>query len=645
MLRKIRYLLFLSLTTRAVFPYLLLIFVMGVVVTFGMLSYFAGLFSEDALRAEGIDNLLGGKVIDSFWWSLKHVLDPGSFSENYGAPFEVIIFALINSIFGLVLTGGLIGLIVNSLQNALELAKLGASNIVEEGHLIILGWNRKGPSLLRQFFSLKNSQRVVILSRSSPEEVKTSLKSEGLSKRNQQLLILKGEATSNAVLDRIGVSKSAHVIILAEGLGHEDAFSDVNTINSLMRIGGLQPNIKGPNISAEIVDAERLGIAKIASSTHPLVCTSLLVSKTMVQCARNPGYASVYKKLFSINELDFELVPCEKIDGALFADACLMVSNATVIGVSWDKKLEDGSLKRVTALNPEPDYDLAGDDQLVVINRRGSRVIVNTEAKAKNRSGLTELSERPNLNKVIIFSSNPNLPAIVSELALNSSSMINITIACRKAETVVDNLRDWISINNPTSINSLTLEPFEFDLTQRWSLDEIDIFSYDSILILADESEANVDADSSTALILLILEGVVKRGGTLPPIVVELLSSKTRSVIKNSTIIDSVISTEFVSSMLLQVVRNPFLESIYSELLSAGGIEMGFRQLDNFSIEGTHICYSELQSRAFEKNELIIGYQIGDGENAIVELNPEKEAFKNLNLQDKLIVLSQQLYT
>ena len=87
------------------------------------------------------------------------------------------------------------------------------------------------------------------------------------------------------------------------------------------------------------------------------------------------------------------------------------------------------------------------------------------------------------------------------------------------------------------------------------------------------------------------------------------------------------------------------MESIYSELLSAGGIEMGFRQLDNFSIEGTHICYSELQSRAFEKNELIIGYQIGDGENAIVELNPEKEAFKNLNLQDKLIVLSQQLYT
>ena len=97
--------------------------------------------------------------------------------------------------------------------------------------------------------------------------------------------------------------------------------------------------------------------------------------------------------------------------------------------------------------------------------------------------------------------------------------------------------------------------------------------------------------------------------------------------------------------MLLQVVRNPFLESIYSELLSAGGIEMGFRQLNSYPVEGSHISYSQLQSKAFEKNELIIGYQIGDGENAVVELNPEKEAFRNLNSQDKLIVLSQQLYT
>ena len=45
---------------------------------------------------------------------------------------------------GLALTGGLIGLIVNSMQNMLVAAKQGSSCIEEDGHVIILGWNRKG---------------------------------------------------------------------------------------------------------------------------------------------------------------------------------------------------------------------------------------------------------------------------------------------------------------------------------------------------------------------------------------------------------------------------------------------------------------------------------------------------------------------
>jgi len=203
MINKFRYLIFLTLTTNSLFPYLFLLFLMSLVICFGMLSYYSGLFSAEALKAEGIDNLLGGGFIDAFWWSLKHVLDPGALSENYGAPVGVIIFALLNSMMGLALTGGLIGLIVNSLQNALESAKQGISSIDEEGHLIILGWNRKAPSLIKQFFLLNTPQRVVILSGSSPQHVQTILKAEGVDQKNKKILVLTGLTTSAAVLDRI----------------------------------------------------------------------------------------------------------------------------------------------------------------------------------------------------------------------------------------------------------------------------------------------------------------------------------------------------------------------------------------------------------------------------------------------------------
>jgi len=648
MINKLRYLVFLTLTTSSYFPYLLLLFLMCLVIGFGMLSYYSGLFSAEALRAEGIDNLLGGGFIDAFWWSLKHVLDPGALSENYGAPPGVIIFALLNSIMGLALTGGLIGLIVNSLQASLESAKQGISHIDEEGHLIILGWNRKGPSLIKQFFSLNTPQRVVILSGSSPQEVKTILKSEGVVRRSKNILVLTGSTTSTAVLDRIGVSKAAHIIILAEGQGSKDSYSDVNTINSLMIIESRLTARRRSNVVAEIVEAERLGIASLASSSsYPLVCTSLLMSKTMVQCARNPGYARVYSELFSSNEHCFELFPCAKLEGTLFSDACFMINNATVVGISWVKLLDDGSSKRVTVLNPEPDYDLAADDELVVINQRGSPISVGPEIPIGYQNNTRQLSYRPQISNVLVFSSNPNLPAIINELALNTSSKLTVTVASKNASEIVSMLNETLSMTENTRqslAESVTITPLEFDLNRRWTLEHVELNTYDSIFVLADESKTGVDADSSTAMIMLILEDVARNGGGLPPVVVELLDSKIKDVLKYSTIIDSVISTEFVSAILLQVAQNPFLESIYSELINAGGIEMGFRKVEDYIPIGSSKNYSDFLSRAFEVNELIIGYQVGNGPNAEICLNPLKSSFPNLKPQDKLIVLAQQLY-
>ena len=620
------------------------------VVSFGMLAYYTGLFSAEAIRAEGIDDILGGGLVDTLWWSLKHVLDPGALSENYGAPLGVIVFALFNSIMGLTLTGGLIGLIVNSLQNMLVAAKQGSSSIEEDGHVIILGWNRKGPSLVKQFCSLNTKQRLVILCSSSPEQVLNSLKSEGISRRRSKILALTGSITSAAELDRIGISKAAHVVILAEGTGLQGSFSDVNTIKSLMVIQSKILDSDAPSVIAEVIDSERLDFADIAcSSSYPLVCSSLLVSKTLVQCARNPGYAPVYSELFSSDELTFELFSHPDLDGVLFGEACLKITNATVIGVSWEKTLNDGSKKRTTVLNPESDYDLAGDDQLVVINKRNTPVLMNSNIKVNEHASHSDPIDRPGINKVLIFSNSPNLPAIISELSLNASVGVEITLACKNANHIVAGLKEDRNLQpdrQSAVVGSISITAIEFDLNSRWSLNHADLHSYDAIFVLADESETKVDADSSTTLIMLILADALKNSeGALPPIVVELLDSKTLDVLGGSPISDSVISTEFASAILLQVVRNPFLESIYSELINAGGIEMGFRQVGQYMESESSTGYLDAVNRAFEVNELVIGYQIGSGIGAKIHLNPDKYNTPSLNPTDRLIVLAQQLYT
>ena len=47
--------------------YLVLMLAVLVVIPLGINAYFFGLFSEAALTAEGIDNDLGGGLLDSLW--------------------------------------------------------------------------------------------------------------------------------------------------------------------------------------------------------------------------------------------------------------------------------------------------------------------------------------------------------------------------------------------------------------------------------------------------------------------------------------------------------------------------------------------------------------------------------------------------
>ena len=176
MLKRLNYYLFLFSTTSRVFPYLLILGLASTVILVGMAAYFFGLFSADALRAEGIDDALGGGILDTLWWSMKHILDPGALSENYGAPVGVIVFALFNSIMGLIITGALIGFIVSAIQSAMADARRGSATIRESGHYLILGWNRKGIVILELLAKLGTTNRVVILTDTDIEQVHTDIR-------------------------------------------------------------------------------------------------------------------------------------------------------------------------------------------------------------------------------------------------------------------------------------------------------------------------------------------------------------------------------------------------------------------------------------------------------------------------------------
>ena len=144
---------------------LFLVFVaIGFFTLLGMSAYFFGLLEPESLKAEGISGDYDSGFVDSFLWSLKHILDPGAWSEDYSAPLMITLIGLVNTIVGLMIVGMLIGFVVNLINVAMDELRRGSIDVHEIDHFLILGWNRKVLSILTFLEALNKRQAVVLLS-------------------------------------------------------------------------------------------------------------------------------------------------------------------------------------------------------------------------------------------------------------------------------------------------------------------------------------------------------------------------------------------------------------------------------------------------------------------------------------------------
>jgi hypothetical protein len=96
-----------------------------------------------------------------------------------------------------------------------------------------------------------------------------------------------------------------------------------------------------------------------------------------------------------------------------------------------------------------------------------------------------------------------------------------------------------------------------------------------------------------------------------------------------------------LSIQLAQLARDPFLETLYTELLNAGGIEVGLRSVKHYAKLGDPVSMADVTRSALRFNEVVLGYRTRD---AGVVINPNKDDFVVFDERDRLIVLAQQIY-
>jgi len=617
--------------------YFVLALVALTVVLLGINAYFFGLFSSAALQAEGIDNDLGGGFLDSLWWSMKHVVDPGAFAEDYGAPWPVLAISLTLSVVGLSLLGIFIGFVTTSVQGRLEQLRQGHTEVMETGHTLILGWSNKIGSILG-FLDQFGDQRVVaILAPNDMDDMQAQLRlQESWPWPNLDIVLRTGSTSSLTELQRVGLKRAASVISLAHGQDGQSAHeTDIETIKTLMLLSGFD-SWQGtrPRMVAEIAQKRNVDIARIAGARSiPLVSSSEIISKVIVQSARQPGISSVYAEIFSRGDNRSIVFACPDAVEKRFGDVTHWFPDAVLIGVAW----HDDAGRAVAALNPEPDYEIAADELLVLAGPTATPAYDKVQKQNVFDFGGDSTKITPRLEKLLVLGWNENIDEILGELDAHSSTDAVVTVVAGHDEEYA---RNYLESCGAAGFKNIRVDYQQGNAINRSTVERLDLSSYDCLVTLADDSHGGDDPDTRTIMTLLQL-GDVALEGNFPHIVCEIYDGANEELLRQTIAADIIVSPEMASLQLSQISSDLMLGSIYREILNAGGIEVRLQPAGRYIAAGRSCCFRDLVNAGQKFTEIAIGVRQA-GKN--LRLNPNKDEVLQLTSADEVVVLAQQLY-
>jgi hypothetical protein len=615
---------------------LLLLFVLVVTVTlFGMTAIFFGLFSAENTNISGIHHDIDKGFWDSLWWSLNQVLPLRGFERMYHATGVVLAYAFFLSLMGLVVFSTLISLINNTMLGRIEALRRGETPVLERDHVLVLGWNNKVFSVLRQLARLQPGLKVVILAPREINYMQEELRVAGIQRERITVILRSGIPSNRSELERVAMDYASSIIILST-----DA-DDSESIKSMVLLAAKDdwPG-KAPSLTAEIAHEYNYELAKIASRDRlQIVSSAKVISKVIVQTIRNPGLSAVYNELFSPvgNSIYVQQVP-ECTDVAI-EDIAYRITDAIPIGITWQKQ-QAGGVRHAVALNPEPDYEVAADEKLVFVARG---VPVNYRASAtacqsllaREGGGHTSVPHR-----VLLIGWTDMIHDILLELNAHALQGTEISILSRMTQ---EEARRRIEQREEATLQNLDLEFIEGDATSAAAYAGINLGSFQSIVVFADDRDDKGDVDTRTLRILLRLSDLRKYDKVRAHTVAELVDEANRDLIAGLGVDDVIISPGMVSAQLAQIARQSMLGPIYRELLSAGGVEISMRPAGSYVALDTDCRYDDLTYAAQQKLEIALGLRLVRN-NGEVLLNPSRDRTWRLGAQDQVIVLAQQLY-
>ncbi|KAL1801823.1 hypothetical protein ACET3Z_030470 [Daucus carota] len=603
-----------------------------------------------------------GSLTDCLWLSWTFVAASGNHADSEG--FGPRLVSVTISCGGMLIFAMMLGLVSDSISEKLDSLRKGKSEVVKQNHTLILGWSDKLGSLLNQL-AIANENLgggiVVVMAEKDKEEMEVDIAKMEFDFRGTSVICRSGSPLILADLKKVSVSKARAIIVLAED-GNADQ-SDARALRTVLSLTGVKEGLQG-HIVVELSDLDNEVLVKlVGGDLVETVVAHDVIGRLMIQCARQPGLAQIWEDILGFEGCEFYIKRWPQLDGMQFVDVLISFPDAIPCGVKAASHF--GKI----ILNPEDSYILQEGDEVLVIAedddtyspakfptvRRGNLPKDFIEAESEER--ILFCGWRRDMEDMIMV--------LDAFLAPNSELwMFNDVPEKEREKKLIDGGLDLNRLVNITLVNR------EGNAVIRRHLESLPLESFNSILILADESveDSAIQADSrSLATLLLIRDiqakrlpyrenkvshvhrdsfsqgswmGEMQQASDKSVIISEILDPRTKNLLSMSKISDYVLSNELVSMALAMVAEDRQINDVLEELFAEEGNEMHIRQAELYLHEGEELSFFEVLLRARQRREIVIGFRTANAERAVIN-PPNKMEKRRWSVKDVFVVIAE----
>ncbi|XP_015870075.3 ion channel CASTOR isoform X4 [Ziziphus jujuba] len=574
-------------------------------------------------------------LAECLWLSWTHVADSGNHANSEEIGERLVSVSI--SFGGMLIFAMMLGLVSDAISEKFDSLRKGKSEVVEQNHTLILGWSDKLGSLLNQIAIANESLGggiVVVMAEQDKEEMELDIAKMEFDFKGTSVICRSGSPLILADLKKVSVSKARAIIVLAED-GNADQ-SDARALRTVLSLTGVKEGLRG-HIVVELSDLDNEVLVKlVGGDLIETVVAHDVIGRLMIQCARQPGLAQIWEDILGFENCEFYIKRWPQLDGMSFEDVLISFPDAIPCGVKVASLGEDDDTYAPAAL------PMVKEASFIHITR-----------PARKPQKILLCGWRRDIDDMIVVLDAFLAPG--SELW-----MFNDVPEKEREKKLIDGGLDTNRLVNISLVNR------EGNAVIRRHLESLPLESFDSILILADESveDSAIQADSrSLATLLLIRDiqakrlpmitqvdsgsfsqgswmGEMQQASDKSVIISEILDPRTKNLLSMSKISDYVLSNELVSMALAMVAEDRQINDVLEELFAEEGNEMHIRQADLYLREGEELSFYEIILRARQRREIVIGYRLANAERAVI--NPTaKSDRQRWSAKDVFVVIAE----